>query len=187
MAPRVLLACTAVALLLAGAAPMPSSGDASAFATYRGAFVSFRHPGEWKAYVFPGAQTFHEQQLVDLSTQPARNPCSAQSVVPSCGWPVDRLRPGGVLVVWQNEGYPGWSLATAQGSRLTVGGRPAKRIASKPGQCSAVKADETISVEIARPDPGNLTTVVACLRGPNLAAAESRFAAVLASTRFHRR
>ena len=92
-----------------------------------------------------------------------------------------------MLVIWQNEGYPGWSLATAQGSRLTVGGRPARRVASKPGECSAVNADETISVEIARPDRGNLTSVVACLRGPDLARAETRFAAVLATTRFHGR
>jgi hypothetical protein len=68
-----------------------------------------------------------------------------------------------------------------------VGGRPARRTAARPGQCSGVGADETISVEIARPDPGNLTAVLACLRGPNLARAEARFAAVLATTRFHSR
>jgi hypothetical protein len=182
---RVLLACVAAALV--GAVPAASPAAAPAAATYRGAFLSFRHPVEWRAYVFPGAQTLHGRQLVDLSTEPARNPCTSGPGFPSCGWPIRRLGPGGALVVWENEGYPGWSLATAQGSRLTVGGRPARRIASKPGQCSAVGADETISVEIARADPGNLTTVLACLRGPDLARAETRFAAVLATTRFHGR
>jgi hypothetical protein len=185
---RILFACAAAALVVAaGAAPSPSPAGASAVATYRGAFLSFRHPAAWTPYVFPRAQTLHTQQLVDLSTEPARNPCVSVPMGQSCGWPIDRLGPGDVLVVWQNEGYPGWSLATAQGSRLTVGGRPARRIASKPGECSAVGADETISVEIARADPGTLTSVLACLRGPNLARAEARFAAVLATTRFHGR
>jgi hypothetical protein len=101
-----------------------------------------------------------------------------------CGWPVDRLQPGGALVVWENRGAPGWSLASARGTEVKIGGRKAKQEVSRPGKCAAIGADETIEVTIARPLPNNWTDVTACLKGPGLAASERRIDALLGSTRF---
>ncbi len=123
--------------------------------------------------------------MLYLSVQPTKNPCEITGSGTTCGWPVSKLRPGGVLVVWENRGYPGWSLASSPGRPTQVGGRNARKLVSRPGACSEIGADETVQVAIARPGmSGNWTAVTACLRGPNLVANEQALDALLASTRF---
>ena len=53
----------------------------------------------------------------------------------------------------------------------------------RPGSCAKVGADETISlfVPIGQPTPLSNVAVVACLRGPELAAAEAQVRAMLVS------
>jgi hypothetical protein len=146
--------------------------------------MTFSRPSTWNPYAFQATVTPHVDPLLYLSTQPAHNPCKKQGSGSVCGWPVDELRPGGVLVVWENRRFPGWSLDSAPGVRLRVGGRPARRASTRPGECSAIGADETIVVAVERPVRDSWTAVTACVRGPNLAASERRLAALLASTRF---
>jgi hypothetical protein len=151
---------------------------------FRNSVLAFSHPVAWSPYVFKATATPHVNPLLYLSTQPAHDPCKQQGSSSVCGWPIDELRPGGVLIVWENRTFPGWSLDSASGTVLRVGGRRAKRASVHPGECSSIGGDETIEVTIQRPVANSWTAVTACVRRPHLAESERRIFALLASTRF---
>ena len=153
-------------------------------ATFRNSFIVFGYPPVWKPAVFKITRALHFSPMVYLSSQPVHHPCHSQQSATVCGWPLDRLRPGGTLIVWENRGYPGWSLRTTQGTSVQIGGRKAKQTVTRPGQCAAIGADETIAVEIERPIPDNWTAFTACLKGPGLASSVREVDALLASTKF---
>jgi hypothetical protein len=157
------------------------AGTASSF---RNDFLVFRYPSGWKPYQFDTSRLFHFHPMVYVGTQPGRNPCRQSQTETVCGWPVDRLRPNGVLIAWENRGWPGWSLASITGRALKVGGRAAKISKARPGECSTIGADETVEVAIERPMRANWTAFTACLRGPDLRASERAVYALLTSTRF---
>jgi len=189
--PRRLLACAggiAVTAALAsgcggGGRAGHSVDPAVSQVTYRDGQVSFRHPAAWTAYPFRWAGELHFRPSVYLSTQPVHDPCRTRGKTTACGFPVRRLRPGGVLVVWQVLGIPATTLGA--GTRVRIGGHPASRVSTRGGSCRAIGADRTIDVLIeTRPPPSNFTQVTACLRGPHLAQNERRLEALLASTRF---
>jgi hypothetical protein len=176
----------AVALLASGCgstAAQPSP-QRSMLASFHNAFVEFRYPTAWAAAQPPLQAALHVHPIIYLSVQPTGNPCRTTGAETSCGWPISRLRPGGVLVVWENRGYPGWSLASVPGAPIRVGGRRAHRQISRPGTCAAIGGDETVEIAIERPLADNWTAVTACLRKPNLVARERELGAVLSSTRF---
>ena len=161
----------------ANAASTPPQLDA-----YRSGGLSFRHPAAWTAYPYHGAGELHYRPLVYLSTQPVHNPCSTHAMVTSCGLPVRRLAPGGVLAIWQESGIP--AVRLGPGARVRVDGHPATRVVTSSGACKKIGADRTIQVVIeTSPTPSPLTYFTACLRGPNLAQNERRVDALLASTR----
>ena len=164
--------------------PAKAMTPPASLTTFRNAYLQFRYPQNWRALQFPDSGELHFHPMLYLSTQPGHNPCNQTGLSVTCGWPVDQLQPSGVLVQWENKGFPGWSLATQTGTSIHVDGRPAREQTAKPGDCRSIGADETVSVEIARPMADNWTAFTACLRGPNLAASEQKIAAVLASTRF---
>src|SRR5262245_56322627 len=135
-------ACALAAAACAWIATAHARSEASpAVTTYRGGYLTFVHPSTWKPYMFPGGASPHSTPLLDLSAQSARNPCKSDGFATMCGWPVDRLSARGVLVVFENRGFPGWTLRSAPGRPLRVGGRPARRTATKPGPCSAIGGD----------------------------------------------
>lgn len=153
-------------------------------ATYSGPGLSFSYPPAWKAYkpIQPSV-ALHFHPLVYLSTQPVHAPCSTQGTTTTCGFPVDHLQPGGVLVTWEQNGLPAMGLGP--GTQLTVGGHPASRQEKTGGECGRIGADRTIGVAVATSTlPSALTYFTACLRGPNLAQAEKSVDALLASTTF---
>jgi hypothetical protein len=192
----ILCAVTLVTVAMAagcGAASTRSSADtASAKAparagtalTFHNDFLAFRYPPSWKPYRFDTARRLHFHPMVYVGTQPGHDPCRQSQTETTCGWPVDRLRPNGVLIAWENNGWPGWSLASVTGKALKVGGRAGKISTARPGGCSAIGADETVEVVIERPMRDNWTGFTACLRGPNLPASERAVYALLTSTRF---
>jgi hypothetical protein len=188
---RLLVCVTGIAatVALATACGGGSGGTANAAAdppqlvTYRGGGLSFRHPESWTAYPFRWSGELHFRPLVYLSTQPVHDPCSTHRNTTSCGFPVRRIRPGGVLVVWQVNGVP--AVGLGPGARIQVGGHAAARVATQGGICRRIGADRTIEVAVETiPTPSALTYLTACLRGPNLAQSERRVDALLASTRF---
>jgi hypothetical protein len=153
---------------------------------YSSSVLSFSHPAAWKAYPFRWDGGLHFRPLVYLSTQPVHDPCAMQGNAISCGFPLGRLRPGGVLVTWNASGPPAMGLGP--GSRTLVGGYPARRTVTAGGICRSIGADRTIDVRIqTQPLPSPLTELTACLRGPGLAQAEKSVDALLASTKFHTR
>jgi hypothetical protein len=176
----------AVALLTSacGATAAPSGQQHPTLASFKNGYVEFQYPTGWAAAQPNVPATLHVHPMIYLSVQPTRNPCRTTGAETSCGWPIARLRPGGVLVVWENRGYPGWSLQSTPGAPIRVGGRRAHRQVSRPGACAEIGGDETVQVAIERPLAGNWTAVTACLRKPNLAAGERELGGVLASTRF---
>jgi hypothetical protein len=178
----------ALVFVLAAAAGCGSKSHGSAASagqrSFHNGFLVFGYPAGWKPFVFDISGTLHFAPMVYVSSQPAHSPCHTAASVTTCGWPLDRLRPGGALVVWENRGAPGWSLRSMSGTPTRIGGRRAKRTVTKPGACGAIGADETIAVEIERPLPDNWTAFTACLKGPGLAAGERAVDALLASTRF---
>lgn len=174
---------TAATVAACGSAPN-ASGPSAAHPTFRDSFLVFRYPAVWKPAVVKITGTLHFSPMLYLSSQPVHPPCHSQRSATVCGWPLERLRPGGALIVWENRGFPGWSLRTTQGTSVRIGGRPAKQTVMQPGECAAIGADETIAIEIERPIPDNWTAFTACLRGPGLAATEREVDAVLASTHF---
>lgn len=160
----------------------------SGLQTYRNSFVTFTYPAAWSPSVFT-EQTLHFHPMVYLSTQSTHDPCrttssAAGGKTTACGWPVGRLAPGGVVVVLENRGSPGASLASFSGQSTRVGGRSAKLSTQRPGSCRELGADATISVAIARPLQSNWTALDACLRGPHLAEQERQVRALLSSMRF---
>ncbi|HZT54427.1 MAG TPA: hypothetical protein VE995_08605 [Gaiellaceae bacterium] len=146
--------------------------------------LSFRHPPAWQAYPFRWRGALHVTPFLYLSTQPVHDPCRTRDTATVCAWPLRRLRPGGVLVVWEDRGWPGWSLARETGTATRVGGRPATRLVARPGPCGAIGGTLTVALAIASPLPDTWTQVTACLRRPGLAASERALDAVLDSTRF---
>jgi len=178
------IAMTAALASACGGGQVAQAADPPSLATYNSNGLSFRHPAAWKEYPFRWAGELHFQPIVYLSTQPVHDPCSTKGDTTTCGLPIRHLRPGGVLVVWQNPYvFPGATLGSA-GAPMRVGGRPARRTTTSGGVCRRVGADRTIDVLIkSRPTP-NLIEATACLRGPNLAQNARRVNALLASTRF---
>lgn len=178
----------AVAFLVTVAAAAGCGGTApkapAARATFRNSFLVFGYPSAWRPTVFKVTGTLHFSPMLYLASQPVHQPCEMHGAATVCGWPLERLRPGGALLVWENRGFPGWSLRTTQGRVVRIGGRRGKQIVRRPGKCAAVGADETIEIAIVRPIPDNWTAFTACLRGPGLARTESKVDALLASTRF---
>jgi hypothetical protein len=151
---------------------------------YSDSVLSFSHPAAWKAYPFRWDGELHFRPLVYLSTQPLHDPCAMQGNTVSCGFPVGRLRPGSVLVTWNDSGPPAMRLGP--GSRVRVGGHPASRVDTAYGICHSIGADRTIDVLVqTRPLPSPLMELTACLRGPGLAQATQSVDALLASAQFH--
>ncbi len=166
-----------------GASRAAQGADPPRQVTYRDSQVSFRHPAPWKAYPFRWSGELHFRPSVYLSTQPVHDPCRTNGNSTACGLPLRRLRPGGVLMVWQILGFP--STGLGPGKRIRVGGRPATQVTTRAGICRTIGADRTIEVLIeTSPPPSSLTQVIACLRGPHLGQNERRVDALLASARF---
>jgi hypothetical protein len=153
-------------------------------ATYTGSGLSFSYPAAWTEYK-PALPTvsLHFNPLVYLSTQPVHAPCSTNGKTTSCGFPVDHLQPGGVLVTWETNGL--LAMGLGPGTEIQVDGHPAARQEKTGGACGRIGADRTIDVAVATHSlPSALTYFTACLRGPGLADAEKSVDALLASTKF---
>jgi len=191
LTPRRLVSGAAILLALAAATSGCGGGvDAQAAGKkdpppvrYSNSTLSFRHPAAWKAYPFRWAGGLHFRPMVYLSTQPVQDPCSTSGNTTACGFPVKKLEPGGVLVIWNASSPP--ALALDSGAEVRVGGRPARRVETAGGICRRIGADRTIDVLIATsPLPSTPAEFTACLRGPGLAQEEKSVDALLASTKF---
>ena len=178
------LAAAAVAAGLLAAWATASSHTTQASTAFGNGFVTFRYPASWSATVWK-EHVLHFDPMVYLSTERSQHdPCRSDGANTVCGWPVTRLDRNGLIVKWENRGFPGTNVGTFPGKTTLIGGRPARVSISRPGTCRDVGADETISVAIARPLQSNWTQVDACLRGPDISTLEQQVHELLGSARF---
>jgi len=182
---RRLLSIAALAAAVATTSACGGGTDAAAttdspLLKYSDSHVSFTYPAAWTAAQPKGPSELHFQPLVYLSTQRVGNPCSVHGNVTSCGWPIKRLGPRGVLVLWQVPYSPGGPSGTPKGTRISVGGRDAWRTETTGGSCRRIGGTRTIEVWM----PARSIALTVCLRGPNVAQNERRVTALLASVAF---
>jgi hypothetical protein len=83
--------------------------------------------------------------LVYLSNQPMGTLCSNVQGGTHCRvWPVDPLDPGGVVMRWTANGFPGWHFSHVEGERMIIDGHLAKvSFGGSPGLCSSVGGTPT--------------------------------------------
>jgi hypothetical protein len=159
----------AVRAMVASAKDMST---ATALLTFRGGDVSFRYPAAWRHHR-PGVLSHLDSGIVDLSTQRLRNPCRSNGHGHVCKWPLQRLRPGGVLVTWSH--------ADEQSSEPSLVPRSSVAITQR-GVCRAIGGDATLTARVVtrRRRP---FFVIACMRGTDMPADLGEIRAMLASAR----
>ena len=168
--------------------PLPSPSPASLPDRANG--IAFERPSTWIRWQPNEHNPINDGPLIYLSTDPLLPACAtmpeatpnpADGQGRACAWPLAALAPNGVLVTWLTtrilERIP------SSGEAIEVNGATTRLMTTTPGGCGAIKADETIEVPvpIGQPTPLSNVAVVACLRGPDLARAEAKLRAMLAS------
>lgn len=170
--------------------PTPEETSATVADTVGG--LTFERPASWAVWQPNRHVPWIGGPMLYLSTDPLLLACAvAPSASPNppdgrgsaCAWPLRELKPGGVLVTW-------WTsrilrpLPTA-GTVVETNGARARWSAASPGECSAIGADETVTVwvPIGQPSPLSNVAFTACLRGPGLEASQAAVRALLASAR----
>lgn len=146
--------------------------------------LAFRYPAEWRRYSWRDDSSFWHS-IVTLSTAAQRNPCVTTANSITCGSPLRRLEPGGVLVSWASGGMPGWRLAARPGAPARIGGRAARLFAGRPDEtCAAIGGQMSIYASIARSAAHDGIAMDACLRAPRLLATKRQVVALLATVSF---
>jgi hypothetical protein len=173
----------ALLAVMAGFAAGCSLGSAGTHATapnaaatphshYRANGISFSYPAAWSHHRH-GFYTTETDGFVDLSTQPMVDPCRPAGNGRTCGWPLQTLHPGGVVVMWATGGDIDPAALPSAGTTVKV---------TRPGDCRSLDGDETVLARIITPRR-SVFSVDACLRAPGLAAHERAFRTMLASAR----
>jgi hypothetical protein len=188
--PVVTLASAAVAAvaLLAGCASAggPQSGRPAAMTSRFSAMgLAFRYPGSWRSGVWSDDVSSFSGLIVALSTSRQHDPCQ-RTVAPgvtsgSCGDPISTLPPGGVLVRWTSNGFPGWHAPTAN---TRIGGHPATETAGADSWCTALGGTQTSTAVIPGKVGSDWYEMDACLRGPGVPAEQAEITTMLRSVRF---
>jgi hypothetical protein len=121
--------------------------------------------------------------LPTCATTPQASPNPADAQGRACDWPLGDLAPNGVLVIWHTTRL--LRALPSAGDAIEVNGATGRLQTAKPGSCAAVGADEMlyVLVPIGHPKPWSNIDVLACLRGPDLAGAEAKVRAMLASAK----
>ena len=125
--------------------------------------ISFSRPASWTRWLPNAHDPINDGPLIYLSTEP---------LLPTCA-----VTPGAAPNPPDAQGRAcDWPDVNGYTARLQI---------AKPGSCSAVGADETLDVlvPIGQPKPWSNIGVAACLRGPDLVAAEANVRAMLVSAK----
>jgi hypothetical protein len=144
--------------LLVALVVVPSGGG---YKTFSGGGVSFRYPAAWHVQR-ESVRGPHARPIAALGSGPVRASCTASAAGDTCGWPVDQLAPGDMVVLvssMHTRGIVRWpmKLGRHRGSVLTA----------RPGGCAAIGGDLTIdaSVELG---PSKQARVLACAKSPGI-------------------
>jgi hypothetical protein len=180
------LVVSAVAFIQAGVA----NGDSRSSDHVYGGLIKASFPAGWHVLEHDASLTSQSNSIVYASNQPIHFTCTTTTQTPGftvtqCQGPLNQLKSNGVLVRWDANGLPGWSIDKygGQGRPLTIDGLPAKIQITPNGTCDAaistlgtnsfmqkqeaVGSQETISAVVAERVPNNYLTFNACIRGPD--------------------
>jgi hypothetical protein len=136
--------------------------------------LAFDYPAVWTQQDVGDVRAF-STPIARLSPMTLHDPCvtteGPAGSGTNCGFPVDQLDPGAVLVSWSSTRKP-----TASGSapfgletpNTTIPDKPARVQDDEPGLCGNMGADQSIRATI---DAGNGGTfdMIACLKDPGRA------------------
>ena len=95
--------------------------------------------------------------------------------------PLDVLPPGAVISWGNVSGFGSTVLPAGAIPNTSIAGFAATITTDKPGVCGSLQGDETIAARITHPGGNDDFLMRACLRGPNLPAAEQLVTAILSS------
>jgi hypothetical protein len=119
-----------------------------------------------------------------VAVGPLQNPCtitrSPSMTEIDCTNPIARLSPGGVLVRWDDDGFP--DSGQRPQPNTTVAGHPAFETMSPADWCTSLGGTETITLTIPRDQPDNWYEMQACLRAPT-APQQAQLSAMLRTVR----
>ena len=120
--------------------------------------------------------------LPSCAVPPQASPNPPDSGGEACRWPVTGLEQDGILITIYTTRIL-VPLPTAGGAQIALNGAPARLMTDTPGSCSGIGADETLDVLVpnVQPTPWSNIGVIACLRGPDVAVAETQVEALLSS------
>lgn len=181
-----LIAAIFIAVAIAvGLRAVPDGGKFVGTAHYSGKAIAFDYPAALYRHSYTKESSF-SSSIVFLSTARMHNPCvvtkRANGTETSCGLPVDQLEPGGVLIEWSANGFPGVTVDGQGPGGTTIAGRPATLHEEKPGDCEYLGADMTIYADVSRDAAGdNWYEMRACLKGPNLDELRRQISSMLTS------
>jgi len=160
-----------------------SQVSAAGLATYRSPELSFDYPADWRAKPFEGYFSSFESPFVYLSDQEMTGPCVTRSRSRTCRlFPIRLLDPGGFVLAWSSDGFPGWDFDKEPGRLISVDGHAAKiRIRN---DCGHLTSDRSISVIVSRTDSSdNWYELDGCFHDPGGHAAIAKVMSLLQSVR----
>ncbi len=155
--------------------------------TFSAAGISFAYPAPWHVYQFPWSSSF-ATSLAYVSNVPLHRPCVGHPLGPHCRGPILTLPANSALLVWTENGFPGWTFGRARGRVMRIHGQRARlqMLAPQPAWCPERTA-RMLDVVIARPRvPDNWYELHACLSGPHLQRVKAQVMSVLDSFRSKR-
>jgi hypothetical protein len=145
-----------VVIGLLAAALLPAAG---AYKTFSGGGVSFRYPAGWQVQR-ESVQGLHFRPIVELGTDALHARCVQSTDGMSCGWPLERLSPGGMVAIVSASTHP-----PIRGKARTP--MKAEVLTSRPGACAEIGGDLTFDATIAV-SRGQSDQIVVCAKSPGL-------------------
>jgi hypothetical protein len=162
-------------------------------ASFPMARLSFYYPRRWRSYRYRETSSF-TYVLAFLSTDRLHAPCtvkrSASVTRVSCGSPLSRLSPGGVLTTWVAEGMPGRTLSIVPGRWTRIGGHPARVLSGVAtdtcAQLGGAWQEQAVIDRAKAPASTDLVAMDACIAAPGVAQAGQDVKEMLATVWFGR-
>jgi hypothetical protein len=162
-------------------------------ASFPMARLSFYHPRRWRSYRYRETSSF-TYLLAFLSTGRLHAPCTvtrnASVTRVSCGSPLSRLSPAGVLITWVAEGMPGRTLSIVPGRWTRIGGHPARVLSGVAtdtcAQLGGAWQEQAVIDRAKAPASANLVAMDACIAAPGVTQARQHVKEMLATVRFAR-
>jgi hypothetical protein len=139
---------------------VPSAGT---YKTFSGDGVSFRYPAAWhvqRESVY--GKGVHSWPLATLGSEVVHPSCTSTSDGFTCGWPVEQLSAGQMVVLV--------SMAHVHGTMrwpMKLGGHRASVLTGRPGGCAEIGGDLTIDASV-QVDRARTVRVLACAKSPRL-------------------